>query len=273
MGKDSHFLVCNTCDTKLKTTANWSTSTIINHLRVKHSIANDGKVQIKLTTRSFKPKATQGGLDLRLVQCIVKDMFPVSFVSKSGLVELIQYLAPDCIVASRYTIVKTIHELEGIGYDIVAAELKKINNCHITTDAWSDRRARGFGSLTVSYIDDKWKLKTIPAKVARIKGRHTAEKLASWLTSELESYQLEPITMTTDNASAQKNACEILISNKKVLAALRCTPHVINLVVRKVIESKDVSMADLLECDEKAELDEDRDDSSIGSEDMDELTK
>lgn len=51
------------------------------------------------------------------------------------------------------------------------ARLKNVSNAHITTGSWSDHRARGFGSLTVHYIDEEfeWRMETVPATVDHIK--------------------------------------------------------------------------------------------------------
>ena len=56
-----------------------------------------------------------------------------------------------------------------VAKSLVKARLKNVSNAHITTDAWSDSRARGFGSLTVHYIDEEWTLETVPATVDHIK--------------------------------------------------------------------------------------------------------
>ena len=56
-----------------------------------------------------------------------------------------------------------------VAKSLVKARLKNVSNAHITTDAWSDSRARGFGSLTVHYIDEEWRLETVPATVDHIK--------------------------------------------------------------------------------------------------------
>ena len=272
---DAHYLVCGFCESKLKTTSTWSTSAMMHHLNKRHGVSKAGVQQTTLNSGSRRwgtSKATQKGLDIRMVQCIVKDSFPVSLTENVGFKNLVKCLAPDCKVPSRCSITKAMCQLEEIGYKIVAEELKAVRTCHVTTDAWSDVRARGFGSLTVSHTTDKWEIRTVPAKVGRMKGRHTAENLARWLASELDSCNLKPVTMTTDNASAQKKACRILVSEKKVLAALGCTPHVVNLVVRKVIESNDVKASDLL--DHNSENDDDEcDAASVASDEMDELTE
>lgn len=64
---------------------------------------------------------------------------------------------------------KTIFALDAVARDVVREHLKNIKNAHITTDAWSDIGARGFGSLSVTYIDEDWNIKSMPASVEMIK--------------------------------------------------------------------------------------------------------
>ena len=115
-----NYLVCGMCDRKLKTTNAWSSSTIINHLKKKHGVSRDTSAsQTTLTSRRLRSKATQEGLDVRIVQCIVKDLFPVSLTEKIGFRSLIKYLAPDSNVISRHKIIKAMYMLEEIGKNVV----------------------------------------------------------------------------------------------------------------------------------------------------------
>ena len=264
----SNYLSCNVCGRHLKTTKSFSTSTIINHLKSKHGLSNDdeGMIQTKLSTDSLFPKPTQEGLTLKALEMVVKDLVPVSLVEKDGMSSIMKHLRPQLKVPSAHHVRKLMCALEEIGCDVVKEELSTLENCHITTDGWSDARARGFGSLTVSHVSKDWEMKSLPASIERIEGRHTSENLAKWLGKRLKELKLRPLTITTDNASNQKKCCKAMVDEGLVKAFLGCTPHVLHLIVKRVTCSKGVTMKDLLEDMEEDEAEECEED---GEDDVD----
>lgn len=98
---------------------------------------------------------------------------------------------------------------------IIAREKTNILSVGITTDLWTSRGGDSYMSLTVSWIDPKWRLLRFTPFVHPFPGRHTGDRICVELDDMVDDLKFDP---TTDKVCVSDNA-----SNMKV--ALRLSDH------------------------------------------------
>lgn len=99
----------------------------------------------------------------------------------------------------------------------------------MTTDCWTSCHTESFITLTVHFIDEKWKLRTLNLNTEPFNDRHTSANLHQFLSSKVEKWCIvnKVAFVVSDNAS-------------NILGALRmaawdfmgCCAHKLNLIVQ-----------------------------------------
>jgi len=254
------YVRCNVCMFELKTGNSFSTTPAINHLHMKHQInigryANlppagaenneEGEENAANKDRnSMKGYLVKGVSSVEAghlcVEMIAMDLCPVSILDRRGLKQLLNYLNPVVKYPSRYTVRKMLLKARGVAKAIVKESIKNVTcSIHGTTDAWSSSAMKGFMSLTLSYVDENFVVRRLPADVVRVKGRHTAVNMSNELNMLIEDAGLKKLcTITTDSASNQIAAAALSVESGHVAARLPCAAHVLNLAARKLLYGK-----------------------------------
>lgn len=124
----------------------------------------------------------------RCVEMIVMDLCPLTIIERKGFQMLTSFLNPGFRFPSRKTLRKRIMAAHIIAKSVTREEIRRVKcSIHGTTDAWSSSSMKGFMSLTLKYVDEKFVMKTLPADVSRIKGRHTGENISSEMNFLIEN--------------------------------------------------------------------------------------
>lgn len=176
----------------------------------------------------------------RCVEMIVMDLCPLTIIERKGFQMLTSFLNPGFRFPSRKTLRKRIMAAHIIAKSVTREEIRRVKcSIHGTTDAWSSSSMKGFMSLTLKYVDEKFVMKTLPADVSRIKGRHTGENISSEMNFLIENSGARRLcTITTDSAANQVKAAKLSIKSGHVQVRLPCAAHVINLAARKLCHGK-----------------------------------
>ncbi|GAB5362261.1 hypothetical protein AAMO2058_000782600 [Amorphochlora amoebiformis] len=173
------------------------------------------------------------------VEMIALDLCPVTILERKGLKQLLQYLSPTMNVPSRLTMRKRIIAAHAIAKSVVKEELKSVDCLvHGTTDAWSSSAMMGYMSLTLHYVDQKFRIRRLPADVVRITGRHTAINMSHELNFLIEDSVRKLCTITTNSAANQIKAAALSIKSGHISVRLPCVSHVLNLAARKLCYGK-----------------------------------
>ena len=139
-----------------------------------------------------------------IANMIVKDLCITGISEKTGFRELMEHLAPGIKTPSRSTVRRLTLKKAAAARKAVKDHLKELRvRTHITTDCWSDKSQRSFGSFTVSYVDEDFNLKSLSGDISRMEGRHTAVNLAKWLTQKIE--ENASWTQAVASCNARKN--------------------------------------------------------------------
>lgn len=113
--------------------------------------------------------------------------------------------------------------------------LAKNNYYSITTDGWSSKKKKkAFISLTIHYLDVKFKLENISLGIISADYEHNAENLSGHLKELLEKYEIfdKVSIIVVDHASVMGKTCELMRRD-----FYGCFAHFLNLVCRLFFDS------------------------------------
>src|SRR5579859_889397 len=150
----------------------------------------------------------------------------------------------------------TVHSWAMNRFDIARAEIKQhlqdsISKIHISCDMWSSPNGHAFLGIVGHWMDTHHVLHTALIALPRVMGAHTGANIATVLVDVFEKYDIcEKLGyMMLDNATNNDTAVESLdteliwrgiipvISSEE--RRLRCFGHILNLVVKALLFSKD----------------------------------
>lgn len=130
-------------------------------------------------------------------------------------------MAPIATMESKYISKTLIPSMYRTEREKVAAELRYVKYVATTSDLWSSRTMDPYISLTVHYIDDKWKLAYFPSD-------HMGEMVGQGLRMMLSAWDIREEAITSDNGANIVKAAE---HNK--WTRVQCFGHRLHLAIGK----------------------------------------
>lgn len=175
-----------------------------------------------------------------LVKMIVTNCLALIFVDSQTFKDFIKYLNPSYKPPGRTKLSDTmLAELR----EKVEGNMKKamtdIKSFSLTLDSWTSTGNKSFITVTAHGINKEWKLKSFVLDFMYVKQSETGEYIADSVSEILDKWgiPLEKIScITSDSAANMKNA----FLEQMQMPWLACIAHVLNLVVRKGLESPEV---------------------------------
>ncbi|XP_062138763.1 E3 SUMO-protein ligase ZBED1-like isoform X2 [Drosophila sulfurigaster albostrigata] len=167
---------------------------------------------------------------------LAKSVLPFSFVDDEGFVELMQEAVPRYKVPSRmyFRDVMLPTEYEQLSLKLRAA-LETVKHVGLTTDLWTSAANEGYITITCHYITENFKLTSALLSTAPLitPTNHNAQNIADSISSMLAKWGLlsKVVTVTTDNDTTMKKACDIL-----AFYHLPCLAHTINLLAQDILK-------------------------------------
>ncbi|XP_077243150.1 zinc finger BED domain-containing protein RICESLEEPER 2-like isoform X2 [Tasmannia lanceolata] len=250
---------CNYCAKDFGCESSQGTSTLKRHMDKCTRYYKEKQQVLALSASS-----EQGGtaisrwkfdLDLfrrELARLVIVEELPFKFVECEGFINFCKVLQPKFNPISRTTVAKDCLEL----YMNEKRKIKEVlqRSAHrvcLTIDMWTSIQNIGYMCLTIYYIDREWNLQKKIINFCAIPFPHTGEGIANEVQSCLLAWGLEKVcTITVDNCSLNDVAIRSLrrsLHKKNSLLLegeflhMRCCAHVLNLIVRDVIEDAKTS--------------------------------
>ena len=119
-------------------------------------------------------------------------------------------------------------------YNTATAKLKDIisdiDACAITHDGWTSISTESYGTITLHFIDEDWKLFNVVLQTRKIIGQHTAEAIKNNLMEAQVEWGFPTPIATTDNAANELKAFQLLD-----WVQISCMGHNINLAVKSAV--------------------------------------
>ncbi len=116
--------------------------------------------------------------------------------------------------------------------------LNNIEYCAVTLDGWTSISNNSYVGITVHFIDDDFQFKSGLLSLKYVPHSHSGINLASEKKSVINQWDLEKkvVNATVDGASNVKLAIDFINFMEKLV----CVAHKINLVVKGVLDSKEL---------------------------------
>ncbi|KAG7001051.1 putative AC transposase [Fusarium oxysporum f. sp. conglutinans] len=251
------------CSTIFKYNGN---SAIAYHLKHKHGISEDGEVpqHIRVSNpwdrskkaNSFGPLRTpiagEGYRQQYLDWVVAHD---VSFRSATAgdTCDLLSYGRPELerlLPTSATTLSSWIMAAFETRRESLKAELKECRSAvHLSCDLWTSTSGMSLCGVVAHFVGVDYTNHQALLGLPRLYGSHSGENIANCLSSVLTQYDLEPKLGCFMMDNAQDNDRAVLQLATRFgfdpdWRRLRCSGHVINLVVKAILYGKGVSKAE-----------------------------
>ena len=119
---------------------------------------------------------------------------------------------------------------------IIAREKTEIVSVGVTTDLWTSRAGDSYISLTLSWVDQKFRLLRFTPFVHPFPGRHTGDRISIELDEMLRDLQFDPATdkvCVSDNASNMK----VALRHSEQLREYYCNIHTLQLGIEDTFKN------------------------------------
>ncbi|CAG8521004.1 12500_t:CDS:2 [Acaulospora morrowiae] len=251
------FIFCNLCQRQYG--PNTGVSTIKNHFVTNHQ--NEWKEieqKITLTTQPTEVYSAKkiARIETLLLRWIIRDQQPFSVVEDEDFRDFVTELNSRYKLLSRQTISTKIQQIYEKQRDNVKEYFNNYNGkVALTTDIWTACTNQAYMSITLHWIDDKWKMNRILLDLISLHERHTSTVLVDIIYTVINDFNLceKIIAITTDNASNMnlfEHKFSQLLSNNHGNTSfhrIRCAAHILNLIVRNGLEEAKALIAKVRE--------------------------
>ncbi|KAF7129405.1 hypothetical protein RHSIM_Rhsim10G0116200 [Rhododendron simsii] len=208
---------------------------------------HNGETSANLVPVAFSADACRRAL----ARMIIIDELPFSFVEGEGFKEFISVVQPMWNPPRRLAMAKQIMGM----YEEEKKTLKqtlKHQRVSLPTDTWTSVQNLNYMCLTGHFIDENWRYQkkilnfcVVPNHKGDTLGRMVEECLLDWGIDKF-------LTVTVDNASSNNLLIKYLERKTKDRKAIilnheflhvRCSAHILNLIVREGLQEIDVPIA------------------------------
>ncbi|KAL0209994.1 hypothetical protein P9112_010078 [Eukaryota sp. TZLM1-RC] len=252
-----NFLDCERNNTPYsKKTGN---GTLTKHLRSQHlneleqskkergnlyvSIANRLDGHFNMSTDKSSPEVTKEEMETILsliINVIIENELPFSFIESPALLKLIQYLNPSVKqLQCRQTVQRRIVNFASSMKENVIQKLSQVSSqISLTLDLWTSVSQRPYIASTAHWIDSNWVMKSVLLEIKQLPNPHTDKCIADYMLKVLLNFGISGkiIGVTTDNGAnvvaGMKLLAQALELKDSHMVHRRCCAHILNLVVR-----------------------------------------
>ncbi|XP_023805548.1 zinc finger BED domain-containing protein 4-like [Oryzias latipes] len=215
---------CRLCSTELSY-INKSTSSMLRHYRARH-----GNEELA-DTRDSTPVPNKQAVDEAVVNMIIKDCQPLSFVENEGFRELLKLILPSYALPSRKTIKDLVSQRYEEEKEKTKKDLQSAVAVTLTADMWTSMNMEAYLAVTGHYVDkESQELYSSVLAVQHFPQKHTAENIATVKRSLMEEWGIAgKVRCLVTDAAANMAACARMLQIRHTI----CIAHSLNLIVRK----------------------------------------
>jgi len=222
------------------------------HLLVKHKINlleetenNPPQINIKkLLANKFPYADSSAQFQKRLdavFDFVVRTGQPISLMDNKQFVKLLAVFDDKFKLPTRqYFSNELIVEKYNKFCNSLATKMKCIDYCGITTDCWSSNANHSYMGVTIHFVDDEYKFRSVEVALKYLIESHTSQYLKDQIMEVLTRFGIENkvIAGSSDTANNIKHTMEDLMTS---LLYVPCFCHKLNLLVKDVIQSEEHS--------------------------------
>lgn len=210
--------------------------------RISTSKKRKVPVQTSVLSHLIRPISLQRQHKINdiILDMIVKDLEPVSVVTRRGFKALIAGFEPSYVMPSRSTFTNSfLPQKYNEQKEKLKALLSKTNSVCITTDAWTaSNNQSSYIGYTCHFITEEWILYSCLLECGQYDESHTAQHLRDELFRVMNEWDISEkvIAVTTDNAANIKAAIKLT-----GWGHVGCFAQTLNLIIQSGLDLESVA--------------------------------
>ena len=110
-----------------------------------------------------------------LVNWVTTNMRPLTIVEDTGFRDVLAFVEPGYRVPSRKHMATLVRNRHAEGRANLKKRLADAVSVAVTTDGWTSKAVRSYGTYTVHFLDANWDLQSFVLATRPIDGSHTAQ--------------------------------------------------------------------------------------------------
>lgn len=166
---------------------------------------------------------------------------PYLFVETEGFKKFMNIVTPLYKIPCRTTFSeRCIPKLYSKVHETLKMRLRDVPYMSLTSDGWTGCNMSQFVSVTATYIDDNWVLKTVTLACRELNESHTSANVADLINDVLCEYNINKSRISAITTDRGANFVKAVVTDLK-LNHIPCFGHVLNNFVQKVILNKFVT--------------------------------
>ncbi|XP_053714153.1 zinc finger BED domain-containing protein 4-like [Synchiropus splendidus] len=218
---------CRLCSKELR--YNNNTSSMLRHYWALHETKETGSEQPSIDDRS--------GVDDALVDMVILDSQPFSFVEDKGFKKLVAALNPGYVLPTRQALKAMVEKRYEELKEKAKVLVSTASAVSLTSDMWTSINTNAYLAVTGHFIDTSTTLQTVVLGVVHFPQSHTAENLAQVKSRLMLEWGItDRVTCLVTDGAPNMGAC----SRHLQLRHTNCVAHTLNLFIKKAIEQNPV---------------------------------
>ncbi|XP_057681081.1 E3 SUMO-protein ligase ZBED1-like [Corythoichthys intestinalis] len=167
-----------------------------------------------------------------LINMIIVDCQPFSFVEDTGFRKLIQAFDPTYVLPTRQTLKAMVEERYQQAKEKAQELVAKSSAVSITADMWTSINTDAYLAVTGHFIDEHTSLHSAVLGVLHFPDRHTAENMAAVKSALMAQWGISTkVTCLVTDGAANMAACAKDLHLRHTI----CVAHTLNLIVKKAL--------------------------------------
>ncbi|KAM9364903.1 E3 SUMO-protein ligase ZBED1-like [Pholidichthys leucotaenia] len=205
-----------------------NTSSMLRHYRALHE---------KKDNRGEPRSGETNTIDEALVDMLIKDTQPYSIVEDQGFRKLVEALNPNYVLPRRKALKAMVEARHKVTMEKAKTCLQQTSAVSITCNMWTSINTDACLAITCHFVDDSSHLDSVVLGVLHLPQDHTAENLATVITSLLTEWGItNKVTCLVTDGAANMGAC----ARDLHLHHSICVAHTLNLMVKKALDQTPV---------------------------------
>ena len=251
---DKNKAKCKFCKQELAC-AGGNTSGPMRHVRSKHptmllgSAAKSIDPQPKVTAFTARPISESRSETITNLICDVigECMLAISVVDAPSFTKLMAFVEPSYKVPCRQTMTKRLEAQQERLKSKVKEEMtvNKATKVTLTTDIWTSLTNEAYLSVTTSYVDPQWRMRTPVLATVIMDELHTADYISQCLVKTTDEWTITDQVMAVvhDGASNMREA-----GQRNNWKDIGCAAHKLHLVVSSALGIDKVTYSTIAKC-------------------------
>lgn len=199
----------------------------------------------EITVKAWDDKDSKN-LDQAIRKFVINTKQKFNVIEKESFRKMLSIARPEYKVQSRRTLCAGIKNDYLYYENLLMDQLQKLSGkIGLTADGWSNKRYRGFFVVTLHFIDEYWRFRSVTIEFKFFPPPHNGPATADLLLETIVRFNLARkfAGITSDNASEMVSAMKQLFQKLNTQHAcqlteknhIRCVCHIINLCVKDAL--------------------------------------